>query len=146
MAERLVLHAAAALIELRVRVLHQMERIRDLRDVRERVIEHRAVRAPQVQHYVTDRVAPRRGLLLEPAAHAGGGATSNHLNELRRAVTAERDDRRAPPLQMPRPEPDEQRLIQPERLDLPDPLHIRAEQRFAVVDDSVLTVCQSQPS
>ena len=44
MPARLVLHAAAALIEFVVREFHDMERVRDLDGVGEHRVEHRAIR------------------------------------------------------------------------------------------------------
>ena len=68
MPDRLVLDAAATLVQLLIRELDEMERVGDLGDVRERVVEGLAIRPGEVQHAPTDRGAPLVGTILEPGA------------------------------------------------------------------------------
>ena len=56
--EGVLLHATAALIQLRVRELHQVERVHDLGRVRECVSQGLAVRAGEVQHAPADPGPP----------------------------------------------------------------------------------------
>jgi hypothetical protein len=64
----LVLYPPPALVELRVRQLHGVERVGDLGDVVQGVVEGLAVGAGQVQHTEADRVAPLFCARLEPVA------------------------------------------------------------------------------
>lgn len=128
-AEGLVLDAAPALVELGVRVLHQMERISDLRGVRERVGEGLAVGARQVQHAPCDAVAPRLRLGFQPRQGTGGGAARDHVEQLGRA--SDIDDRGAPVLAAPAAGASEQRLVQAQGGDWPDPVGV-LDQRCAV--------------
>jgi hypothetical protein len=58
-----------------------MERVSDLGDVREGVVEGLAVRAGQVHHAEADRLTPRLGAVLAPTTGPGGAATSHDIEE-----------------------------------------------------------------
>jgi hypothetical protein len=64
--ERFVLHASAALIELLVRELYQVERIGDLDRVGKHRVEHRPIRSRQIQRRVFDSREPFVATRLEP--------------------------------------------------------------------------------
>ena len=136
MAERLVLHPAAALIELVVRELHDMERVGDLDGVGQHRVEHRPIRARQIQRRPRDVRPPRRRCVRR--------ATGTAPTLLRPGTTSSScpardvDDRRRPPLTVPRPDPHEQRLVQPERGRLTDPVRIVIDERGAVGDHRVV--------
>ena len=60
--ERLVLDSAATLVQLRVRQFVHMERVGDLNGVGQHPIEHRPVRAGQIERAVAARLRDRHGL------------------------------------------------------------------------------------
>src|SRR5205807_4919650 len=66
MTEGLVLDPAAALVELLVRELHQMERIRDLNRVGQHRVEHRPIRTRQIQRRPLDVRPPLVAACCEP--------------------------------------------------------------------------------
>jgi hypothetical protein len=102
----------------------------------EGVLEGLAVGAGEIQHPEADRVAPRLMASLEPAAGAGSATTGDDVEQL--AVPgADIDDRRAPGLGPPAALSAEQGLIQPERLDLADPVGV-FDQWCAVGDDRLV--------
>jgi hypothetical protein len=78
-----VLHSAAALVQLGIRQLAHVERVSDLGDVAEAVVEHLAVGAGQVEHTPADLVLPRLGLLVEPVEHLRRGPPRDDVDELR---------------------------------------------------------------
>src|SRR5690606_31211661 len=117
-AEGLVLDTAAALIELRVGVLHEMERVRDLPGLREAVGEGLAVGARQVEHPPADPGPPRRRPGVEPGRRASSGAAGHDIEQL--GWASDIDDRGAPLLGAPRAGAGEEGLIQPEGGDLAD--------------------------
>jgi hypothetical protein len=81
-AEGLLLHPAAALIELRVLVLDHVERVGDLGGVRKRVGEGLAVGAGEVQHAPADSGPPGGWLVLDPGGGARRGATRHDFEQL----------------------------------------------------------------
>ena len=135
MAERLVLHPAAHLIELGVGQLDEMKRIGDLGGVGQHRVEHRPIRAGQIERRPLDRVAPRR----RRGRRTRRTAQRCHDQGQRRAVDRpDVDDRRRPPLGAPPPEPDEQGLIEPDRRRLADPLRVVIDEGGAVGDHGVV--------
>ena len=95
MADRLVLHPSAALIELRVGQLHDVERVGDLDGVGEHRVEHRPVRAGQIQVAQAIVRPPRVGAGGQPPARLGAVAARHHVQQ---HAGVDVDDRRRPPL------------------------------------------------
>ncbi len=130
--EGLVLDPPAALIG--VGELHEMERIGDLGGVGDHRVEHRPVRAGQIERRPTDLLEPRVAALGEPSARLGGAATRNNIEQ---PAGGDIHDRCRPPLPPPRPLPGEQSLVQPERDRLTDPVGV-LDERGAVGEDGVV--------
>ena len=84
-----------------------MERISDLSGVGQHRVERQPPRPRQVQHRPQDLITPLFGLLSEPCAGAGGGASLDHIEEL---AGTHVDDRRGPRLGPPLSLPGEQHL------------------------------------
>gem|GEM_PF-1565538 len=116
--EGVVLHPSPALIQLLVRELHHMERVRDLNRVRQHRVEHQPVRAPQVEGCELDPITPLLRSLLEPLARPRSVATLDHVEQL---ASAGADDLGRPRLGAPRSDPREQHLVEPDRGDVADP-------------------------
>jgi hypothetical protein len=135
MAEGLVLHSPPALIELAVGQLYEVERVGDLDRVGQHRVEHRSVRAGQVQRGPLHLGAPLLAPLGEPLARPGGAATRDNVKQ---AATVDVDDRGGPVLPVPRSPPHEQRLIQPESGHGPHPARVVVDQSSAVRDDGVV--------
>jgi hypothetical protein len=128
-AERLVLDPAAALVELRVRQLHDVERVRDLARVREGVGEGLPVRPGQVEHAPGDAGSPRPGLGLDPRRRPGSCAPRDDVEQLRRASDVH--DGGAPVLAAPPAGAGEERLIEAQRAHWADASRV-VDQRRAV--------------
>ena len=135
MPARLVLHAPAALIELVVRELHDMERIGDLDRVGHHRVEHQPIRARQIQRRVCDVREPLAPACFEPPARLHRAATRDNIQQL---PGADIDDRRREGLTVPRTDPHEQRLIQPERGRRADPVRVVIDERGPVRDHRVV--------
>ena len=80
--ERFALDAAADLVEHEVRELHDVERISDLRRVREHRVEHRPIRARQIERRPSDLGHPVDGLVSEPSACSGRVAARHNIEQL----------------------------------------------------------------
>lgn len=82
--ERLLLDPSAHVVEARVRQLDDVERVRDLGGVGERVVERLAVRPRQVQRCPGDVGPPRLGAGLNPLRRGLRRAALDHIEQLRR--------------------------------------------------------------
>lgn len=118
MAERLVLHAAPALVERGVGELDDMERVGDLDGVWEHRVEHGPIGGRQVERRPLDPRTPRFGPPGEPAARLSAVAA---LNDVEQLSGADVDDLGRPALRAELPDPAEQGLVQPERGHCPEP-------------------------
>jgi hypothetical protein len=134
-AEGLVLDPAAALVELRVRQLHEVERVSDEGGVSEAVLEGLA--AGEVEHPVADGVAPRLGAGLEPGAGTGGAAAGHHVEQLGAGPGGDVDDGGAPVLGPAAAPPAEQCLVEAQGAHLPDTGRV-LHKGGAVGDDGVV--------
>lgn len=135
MAEGLVLHAAADLVEALVGELHQVKGISDLVGVGQHRVERQAPGPRQVQHRPADRVSPALGHRSEPLAQPGSAAVLDHVEEL---AAGDVDDRGGPGLGPPPSQAGEEHLVDPERRDGTDTVDIGVEERLAVGDDGVV--------
>ena len=119
MPERLVLHAAADLVEPFVGYAHDVKRIGNLGRVRQHRVRDRAVRAGQVEGHPHDPGPPLVRPLREPGTRRSGVTTRYDVKQL--PVTDQ--------LGGPQPLPEaagahERGLVQSQRGDLPDPAGI----------------------
>ncbi len=131
--ERVVLHAAADLVEDPVRELDQMERIRDLGGVREHRVEHAAIRTRQIQRRPSDRRQPLLGPLREPGARPSRVTASDDVEQL---AVFDIDDLGRPVLRAEPAEPAEQHLIETDRGRGADPVRV-VDQRCAVTINGI---------
>ena len=84
MTESVLLGAATHLVESGVRELDDVERVRDLDRVRQRVVERLAIRPRQIQRRPPDVVPPRLWLAVDPCRRRLGCATLDNIEELAR--------------------------------------------------------------
>jgi len=132
-AEGVVLDAAAGLVEHEVRQLDDVKWIGNLSCVREHRVEHRPIRARQIQRCPLDRLTPCGGLLGEPCAPCGGVATWDDIEEL---TAGDVNDLGRPDSMAELAESAEQHLIKPDRCRCTDAVRV-IDQRSAMVHESV---------
>ncbi len=83
MSEGVLLDPAAHVIVAGVRELDQLERVRDLHGVGQRVVERLAIRTRQIQRSPLDAIPPRLVAVLEPARRRLRAAPLDHIDQLR---------------------------------------------------------------
>ena len=120
-AEGLVLHTTAALVERGVGELHDVERIGDLVGVGQHRVEHRPVRGGQIERRPLDLGPPGVVAGGEPAARLDTVAARHDVEEL---AAANVDDLGRPSLGAELADLGEQCLVEPERVDGADPVGV----------------------
>ncbi len=130
-AQGLVLHPPAALVELGVGQLDEVERVGHLGDVAKGVLEGLAVGPGDVEYAEADGGPPRLRPGLEPGARRGRRAAGDDIEQVHLAGAHVHN--RGAPLPGPPPAPPvEQGLVEPEGLDRPDALGVVVDERGPV--------------
>jgi len=142
-AQGLVLHPPAALVELGVGQLHQVERIGDLDRVGHHGGERPCGGARQIQGGVADLLPPLLSLFLQPRRGVCTTATRNDVEEL---APGDVDDLGGELLAVKGAVPGEEDFVGPRAPTMPEPLGVIVHQCGALAMTASLTVCQSQPS
>jgi hypothetical protein len=134
-AERLVLGPPAALVELGVRVLHDVKRIGHHRGVGERGLEDRPEGSRQIEGGPLDVVTPHLTAVLDPAL---GLCTASARDDIEELGSPRVDDRGGIGKAAVREELGEGHLVQPQGADVTHPLGVGLEERLAIGQHRVI--------
>ena len=126
--ERVVLGAAADLVDAVVRQADHVERIGDLADLGQRHVEGAPIRPREIQDTPVDALTPRLRLRQQAADRSLSVTTRDNVEQL---APGHVHDRGAPPAGPPGALAPQQCLIEPQRLHGTDSVTVSGQQRFA---------------